>query len=52
MNETKEPHATDKRGDEAVVLMYPDNQLRGQVRTFEETFSAFTVLKETFFASK
>lgn len=29
-----------------VVRMYPDNQLKGQVRNFSETLSAFDVIAE------
>lgn len=38
--------------DERVVLMYPGNQLKEQVRDVNDTLSAFKVVKETFFASK
>jgi hypothetical protein len=30
--------------------MYPGNQLKAQVRPFEETLSAFKVMKDAFFA--
>ncbi|MEO4000298.1 hypothetical protein [Mesorhizobium sp. CAU 1732] len=38
--------------DDVVVLAYPGNQLKGQVRSLESTQSAFTVIKETFFSGK
>ena len=38
-------------GDEH-VRMYPANQLKDQVRDLKETFSAFKVLKDTFFQDK
>ncbi len=44
--------ATDKTQaskDEQVVLMYPGNQLRPQVREFKDTLSAFKVVKDAFF---
>lgn len=48
-------HIAEKRpaptGDEH-VRMYPANQLKDQVRSPDEAFSAFTVLKETFFKGK
>lgn len=38
--------------EENVVLMYPGNQLKEQVREYKDTFSAFKVVKETFFTKK
>ncbi len=38
--------------DDVVVLAYPGNQLKAQVRSLDATQSAFTVIKETFFAGK
>ena len=52
MSNANETHAPDTRGDKSFVLMYPDNQLRDQVRSFEDTFSAFEVLREAFFSAK
>ena len=40
-----------KPGDK-VVRMCPDNQLRTPVRAFSDTFSAETVVMETYFAGK
>lgn len=52
MGDTNETRAPETRGDESVVLMYPDNQLTNPVRDYDETFSALTVLRETFFPAK
>jgi hypothetical protein len=38
--------------DENVVLMYPGNQLKEQVRDFGETLSAFSVVHRAFFSAK
>ena len=48
---TIERSAPDKQSD-PVVLMYPGNQLRAQVRPYDATLSAFKVMKETFFSEK
>jgi hypothetical protein len=40
-----------KPGDK-VVRMCPDNQLKAPVRRFDETFSAETVVLETYFSGK
>lgn len=48
MEKTSTGGATDAQGD-SVVLMYPDNQLKDQVRDFSETLSVFAVLKAEFF---
>ena len=37
--------------NERVVQMYPNNQLKDQVRTFSETKSAFSVVKDEFFSN-
>jgi hypothetical protein len=37
---------------EKLVLMYPGNQLKDQIRPFAETLSAFHVMKETFFTQR
>lgn len=52
MTDANETHAPERRGDESVVLMYPDNQLTSPIREYEDTFSALTVLRETFFPTK
>ena len=52
MQGTKEKRAPDRKADEAVVLSYPDNQLKRQVRSIDETLSAFTVLRDTIFTKK
>lgn len=39
-----------KEQEDKLVLMYPGNQLKRQVRSFDETLSAFMVMKEAFFA--
>jgi hypothetical protein len=50
-------HMTDKKtapdaaGDDS-VRMYPSNQLKEQVRDPKEAFSAFSVLKDTFFTAQ
>jgi hypothetical protein len=36
---------------ERVVQMYPNNQLKDQVRKFDQTKSAFSVVKDEFFAN-
>ena len=46
-NKTAQEHDS-SRGDRA-VLMYPNNDLKDQVRDYDDTFSVATVLKETFF---
>lgn len=40
--------ASEKGGDSTkkVVRMYPDNQLKAQVRNFDETLSAFNVIAD------
>ena len=38
-----------KHPDDAVVLMYPNNQLKKQEREFKDTMTAFSVVNETFF---
>lgn len=48
MERTIEKRVADAPADD-VVLMYPDNQLKNQVRDFDDTHSVFEVLKETFF---
>lgn len=35
-----------------VVLAYPDNKLTAQRRDYKETFSAFSLVKATFFDKK
>ena len=45
---TVKVHTSAER-DDSVVLMYPDNQLRDQVRSYDETQSAFSVIRSTFF---
>jgi hypothetical protein len=52
MKGTKEKRAPEAQGDETVVLMYPDNQLKDQVRNIEDTLSAFDVLRREFFDKK
>lgn len=48
----KEHNAQGAPQGERVARMYPSNQLKAQVRPIEETLSAFSVLKETFFSDK
>ena len=38
------------RLDDDAVLMYPDNELEEQKRDYDETQSAFSVVRERFFA--
>lgn len=38
--------------DEQVVLEYPGNSLKNQVRDFDDTLSAFSVAKAAFFPAK
>lgn len=38
-----------KEREDALALMYPGNQLKDQVRDYEDTFSPFKVLEQTFF---
>lgn len=52
MQQMIERPEVDGKSDDALVLMYPDNQLKDQVRGYEDTFSVFTVLQETFFPEK
>jgi hypothetical protein len=52
MQGTKDKRAPEAKADEAVVLWYPDNQLKKQVRSIDETLSAFSVLKDAFFTKK
>ena len=49
--EATERSAPQSQSDPA-ALMYPGNQLKKQVRPFEDTLSAFVVLRETFFERK
>ncbi len=46
-------HGTEEvRRDDDAVLMYPDNQLGEQQREYDETQSAFSVVRERFFKQK
>jgi hypothetical protein len=49
--ENKEVRAPKTPQGDRVVLMYPGNQLKAQVRPIEETMSASQVLRETFFSA-
>ena len=40
------------RLDDDAVLMYPDNQLEEQKRDYDDTQSAFSVVRERFFTQK
>lgn len=51
MSQTTERSAPVEQSD-PVVLMYPGNSLKQQVRPLNETLSAFKVMKDAFFASK
>lgn len=48
---TNDRKAQAKPGDK-VVRMCPDNQLKQPVHKFKDTFSAETVVMETFFSGK
>jgi len=48
----KENHTQSAPQGERVVLMYPGNQLKAQVRPIDQTLSAFSVLKDAFFSKK
>ncbi len=51
MQRTTETISTGSK-DDVVVLMYPGNALKDQVREFSETLSAFAVAKKAFFDKK
>jgi hypothetical protein len=48
---TEKTAATDTSGDD-FVRMYPSNQLREPVRSFDDTFSAVVVVQEMFSLKK
>jgi|HubBroStandDraft_6_1064221.scaffolds.fasta_scaffold00050_123 hypothetical protein len=52
MAKTSEKTTAPTRTGDDFVRMYPCNRLNEQIRDPKEGLSAFTVLKETFFAEK
>ena len=52
MTKTQEKRKVVLTANEKPRLNYPNNSLRPQVRLFEESFSAFEVVRDTFFADK
>jgi len=50
MNEDRTDLKQPEACEDKLALMYPGNQLKAQVRPFEETLSAFKVMKDAFFA--
>lgn len=52
MTESNELYTIVAKDEDSVVLMYPDNQLGGQLREFASTFSAFTLIEDAFFKAK
>jgi hypothetical protein len=51
MTRTTQGKTPDTEGDE-VVLMYPGNELKPEVRPFAKTISVFKVVSETFFENE
>lgn len=52
MNRTTTERSAPVTAGDDVVLMYPDNQLKAQVRDFGEGVTAFAVIKKAFFPGK